>query len=127
MRGGGFLGGGAPVAMAAALLLAPALAGCRTSPTGVHVHVSFSETSIVQLEFSVLTKDRAKTIVPFTARPQSAGPVLPSPQDVVVYLPEVTESVLCQARALGMADSMGEKTADVAPHQLVDVYIDLAG
>lgn len=128
MRGGGFLGRGTPVlSVAAALLLLPAFAGCRTSPTGVHVHVTFGETSIVQLEFSILSQDRAKTIVPFTARPQSAGGALRSPQDVVVYLPEVTETVVCQARVIGMADTMGEQAAAVAPHQLVDVYIDLPG
>ena len=106
---GGFLGRGAPVAVAVVLLV-PGFAGCRTSPTGVHVHVSFSETSIVQLEFSVLSNDRTKTIVPFTARPQSASGALRSPQDVVVYLPEVTQTVVCQARAVGMADTMGEQT-----------------
>jgi hypothetical protein len=128
MRGGGIVTGGAPgLAFAAALLLLPAFAGCRTSPTGVHVHVSFTAPSIAQLEFAVLSGDRATTIVPFTARPKSAGGALPSPQDVVVYLPEVTQTVVCQARAIGMASTMGEQTAAIAPEHLIDVYIDLAG
>lgn len=103
-------------------------AGCKANPTGLHVNVTFDATdatSIAQLEFAVLSGDRQTTLVPFTPRPQDPGRALTSPQDVVIYLPEVTQTVVCQVRVVGSPSIGGEQTVVVSPNQLSDVRIDL--
>jgi hypothetical protein len=99
------------------------LAACGQSPTAVRIEVAYGALAVQQIEFTLLSADRATEIVAPTVRPAVAGAPLPSPQSIVVLLPDRAATVICRARLLTTPDRQREQSADVRPHAVTNVSI----
>src|SRR3954466_11143550 len=90
--------------------------GCKPSTTAVRINVTYVDTDVRQIEFTLLADDRATEIVAPMPRPLSPGQPLPSPQSVVVLLPDRAATVIARARLLTTPDQTREASTDVRPH-----------
>lgn len=105
---------------------------CQRSPdiTGVRIVVDFAGPA-EQLELSIVPAAGGAALLPPTRRPASPGAVLPSPADVVVYLPDeqAGNDVVCRVRPVheGTAYGGAETTVRMQLHSIVVARLTISG
>jgi len=112
--------------MTALFAVAAGATGCRQSATGVRIKVAYVDSDVRQIEFTLLADDGVTEVVGATVLPASPGAPLPSPQSVVVLLPDRAGTVIARARLLTTPDRQRQASADVRPHAITDVILDFS-